>query len=143
MHGLGRRVIHLCQLLSQRATSTSTLRRPYETKVSAMIKISQHQFERWSKQFSNLDLQIYRLALACKVDLGQTGMVDNVIANTALSGGKKDKPRFFTTMRGLLILRLLLQSKASSELGSHAASILARFQLDRMYAHAGRGSRAH
>ncbi len=103
-----------------------------------MIEISQHQFERWSKQFSNLDLQIYRLALACKVDLGQAGMVDSVIANTALSGGK-NKLRFFTTMRALLILRMLLQSKASSELGSHAASMLARFQLERMYAHAGRG----
>lgn len=109
--------------------------------MTSMIEISQYQFERWSKQFGNLDLQIHRLSLACKIDLGQTGMVDSVIANTDLSGGK-NKSRFFTTMRGLLILRLLMQSKASAELGSHVAVTLARYQLDRLYERTGRAARA-
>ena len=101
-----------------------------------MTEISHYQFERWSKQFSNLDLQIYRLSLACKIDLSQAGMVDSVIANKGPSG-KDIKSRVFTTLRGLLILRLLLQSKASSELGSHDAAVLARYQLDRMYERTG------
>jgi len=102
-----------------------------------VIAISQYQFERWSKQFSSLDLQIYRLSLACKIDFRQTGMVDSVIANNELSG-RNHKPRVFTTLRGLLILRLLLQTKASSELGSHAAALLARDQMDRMCERIGR-----
>lgn len=102
-----------------------------------MTEISHYQFERWSRQFGNLDLQIYRLSLACKIDLGQTGMVDSVIANTDLSGGK-NKSRAFTTMRGLLILRLLMQTKASAELGSRAAATLGHYQLDRLYERIGR-----
>ena len=103
----------------------------------AMVDLSPYQFERWSRQFGNLDLQIHRLSLACKIDLGQTGMVDSVIANTDLSGGKK-KSRAFTTMRGLLILRLLMQTKASAELGSRAAATLGHYQLDRLYERIGR-----
>jgi len=103
----------------------------------AMVDLSHYQFERWSRQFGNLDLQIYRLSLACKIDLGQTGMVDSVIANTDLSGGK-NKSRAFTTMRGLLILRLLMQTKASAELGSLAAATLGHYQLDRLYERIGR-----
>jgi hypothetical protein len=114
-----------------------TLKKPYETKSSVMTAISKYQLERWSKQFSDLDLQIFRLSLACKIDLRQMGMVDSVIANNDLSD-RNNKPQVFMTLRGLLILRLLLQSKASSELGSHAAVLLARDQLDRMYKRAGR-----
>lgn len=102
-----------------------------------MVALSPYQFERWSRQFGNLDLQIYRLSLACKIDLGQTGMVDSVVANTDLSGGK-NKSRAFTTMRGLLILRLLMQTKASAELGSRAAATLGHYQLDRLYERIGR-----
>jgi hypothetical protein len=101
-----------------------------------MIELSQYQLEYWSKRFSSLDLQIYRLSLACKIDLSRPGVVDSVIANNDLSGGH-NKLRVFTTLRGLLILRFLLQSKASSELGSHAAAVLARHQLDRMYERTG------
>jgi hypothetical protein len=36
-----------------------TLKKPYETKSSVMTAISKYQLERWSKQFSDLDLQIF------------------------------------------------------------------------------------
>jgi hypothetical protein len=76
-----------------------------------MITISQHQFRRWSKRFSELDLQIFRLSLACDV-------------NTVCG---KDKPRVFVTLRALLMLRYALQTTAVAELGSSGVLRIANY----------------
>jgi hypothetical protein len=91
-----------------------------------MITISQHQFRRWSKRFSELDLQIFRLSLACDVNLAQVGVVDNVLMNINTVCGK-DKPRVFVTLRALLMLRYALQTTAVAELGSSGVLRIANY----------------
>ena len=84
---------------------------------------------RWSKRFSELDLQIYRLSLACDVNLARAGAVGSVIANNKTVCGK-DKPGAFVTLRALLMLRNSLQTKAVTELGTGGALQLANYNQD-------------
>jgi hypothetical protein len=94
-----------------------------------MTHISEHQFMRWSNRFRQLDLQIYRLSLACDVNLAQVGVVESVIANISTVCGK-DKPRAFFTLRALLTLRYSLQMKAVVELGSRGTLLLSNYSSD-------------
>lgn len=75
-----------------------------------------HQQQVFSKRLEEIDNEIARLALLCRIPLLDPGMLERVLKNDASVCGT-DNSRAFSKLRSLLMLHYSVREKAVVELG--------------------------
>jgi hypothetical protein len=75
-----------------------------------------YQHERWSEHFVEIDKEIARLALICKVPLLDPGVIERVLHNDTLVCGTQN-PRAFEKLRQLLMMHYSVRDRALETLG--------------------------
>jgi hypothetical protein len=71
----------------------------------------------WEENIEEIDREIARLAMLCRVKLLEPGVIARVLHNDASVCGT-DNPRAFKGLRDLLIMHLLLRDKSARDLGA-------------------------
>jgi hypothetical protein len=71
----------------------------------------------WEDNLEEVDREIARLAMLCRVKLLEPGIIARVVHNDASVCGT-DNPRAFKRLHDLLIMHLLLRDKSAGELGA-------------------------
>jgi len=71
----------------------------------------------WEDNFEEIDREIARLAMLCRVRLLEPGTIARVVHKDATVCGT-DNPRAFQRLHDLLIMHLLLRDKSAGELGA-------------------------
>ena len=72
---------------------------------------------RWEENFEEIDREIARLAILCRVKLLEPGIIARVLHGDASVCGT-DNPRAFKRLHDLLIMHLLLRDKPARDLGA-------------------------
>jgi len=78
---------------------------------------SNYRTQRWAGHFQEIDAEIARLSLICKVRILEPGIIERVIKNDATVCGASD-PKAFEKLRGLLMMHYSVREKAVVTLGS-------------------------
>ena len=71
----------------------------------------------WEQNFEEIDREIARLAMLCRVKVLEPGIIARVLHKDASVCGT-DNPRAFKRLHDLLIMHLLLRGKSAGELGA-------------------------
>jgi len=71
---------------------------------------------RWTKNFEELDREIGRLALLCRVRILDAGVIGRVLKNDASVCGA-DNAAAFAKLRDLLMMHLVMREISASEVG--------------------------
>jgi hypothetical protein len=77
---------------------------------------SHYTHDRWSKHLVEIDKEIARLALLCKVPLLDPGVIERVLHNDSLVCGTQNE-RAFAKLRELLMLHYSVRDRALESLG--------------------------
>ena len=75
-----------------------------------------YRHDRWLKHFVEIDKEIARHALTCKIPLLDPGVIERVLHNDALVCGTQN-PRAFEKLRSLLMMHYSVRDKAVVALG--------------------------
>lgn len=86
----------------------------------------------WAKNLDEVDREVARLAVLCKIRLLDPGVIERVVQNDASVCGTSNKPAF-DKLRNALMLHYHVRDKASDVMGEAAtreviAEIVARIQ---------------
>jgi hypothetical protein len=76
-----------------------------------------------AKQFDDIDRELARLALLCKVSLLQDSVIQRVLHDDASACGT-DNPVAFRKMRELLMMHYVMRQRAMEELGGPEAQAI-------------------
>ena len=71
----------------------------------------------WQENVEEIDREIARLAILCRVKVLEPGIIARVLHRDASVCGA-DNPRAFTRLHDLLIMHLLLRDKSAHDLGA-------------------------
>jgi hypothetical protein len=78
---------------------------------------------------AEIDAEILRLAMLCKVPILDVGVIERVLRNDASVCGASDPGAFFR-LRGLLMLHYRERGKLAAELGDNATALLVQTIVD-------------
>ena len=81
-----------------------------------MADESDYSHQRWSKHFEEIDHEIARYAVMCKVALLDPGVIERVLQDDTLVCGTQN-PRAFAKLRSLLMMHYSVRDKALVALG--------------------------
>lgn len=76
----------------------------------------EYRSKRWYKHFDEIDREIARAAVSCKVPLLDPGVIERVIKNDATVCGAQNE-RAFTKLRSLLMMHYSARERAVVALG--------------------------
>jgi|APDOM4702015159_1054818.scaffolds.fasta_scaffold685020_1 hypothetical protein len=97
---------------------------------------SNYTHERWSKHFVEIDKEIARLALLCRVPLLDPGVIERVLHNDSLVCGTQNQ-RAFDKLRELLMVHYSVRDRALESLGSEETNEIMRDIVARLRARIG------
>jgi hypothetical protein len=92
--------------------------------------------ERWSKHLVEIDKEIARLALLCKVPLLDPGVIERVLHNDSLVCGTQNE-RAFTKLRELLMVHYSVRDRAIESLGTEETNEIVQEIIARLRARIG------
>jgi hypothetical protein len=75
-----------------------------------------HMLKRWADHFEEIDKEIARHAVSCKIPLLDPGVIERVLKNDALVCGTQN-PRAFEKLRALLMMHYSVRDRAVVSLG--------------------------
>ena len=75
-----------------------------------------YRHERWLKHFAEIDKEIARHAMTCKIPLLDPGVIERVLHKDTLVCGTQN-PRAFEKLRNLLMMHYSVRDKAVVALG--------------------------
>jgi len=79
-------------------------------------EVPDYRHQRWSKHFEEIDLEITKLAMLCKIPLLDPGVIERVLHKDTLVCGTQN-PRAFEKLRSLLMMHYSVRDKAVVALG--------------------------
>ena len=85
----------------------------------------------WAKNLDELDREIARLALLCRVRLLDTGVVDRVLSNDVSVCGTAN-PVAFAKLHNLLVMHFLIRKRSVEELGHVQTAQIERNVIERL-----------
>jgi len=91
-----------------------------------------YRHKRWADHFQEIDGEIAKLAVICKIPLLDPGVIERVLHKDTLVCGAQN-PRAFDKLRGLLMMHYSVRDKALVALGEEqtlkiVAEIVARLR---------------
>jgi len=75
-----------------------------------------YQTKRWSKHFDEIDAEIAKYAIMCRVRILDPGVIERVLKNDPLVCGATN-PKAFEKLRGLLMMHYSVRERAVVTLG--------------------------
>jgi hypothetical protein len=96
-------------------------------------KLDGVRIEGWAKNLEDLDREVARLALLCRIRILEPGAIDRVLRNDHSVCGN-DNPLAFAKLRNLLMMHFTLHGRWAAELGEAETSAIERYVLERLRA---------
>jgi len=87
----------------------------------------------WTSSLEELDREIGRLAMLCRVRILEPGAIDRVLANDR-SVCSTDNPAAFAKLRDLLLMHFTIHRKRAAELGEAQTIAIERYVSERLRA---------
>jgi len=87
--------------------------------------------EWWAKKFDDVDRELAKLAIICKVPLLDPGVIERVLKNDASVCGTPNPP-VFGKLRSLLMMHYAVRDKAVEALGAAEAQALINMVVARL-----------
>jgi len=84
-----------------------------------------------ARNLEDLDHEVGRLALLCRIRLLEPGAIDRVLKNDRSVCGN-DNPLAFAKLRNLLMMHFTLVRKWAGELGGDETAMIERYVLERL-----------
>ena len=85
----------------------------------------------WMKNLDELDREIARLAVLCKVSLLEPGVIERVLRNDATVCGTAN-PTAFAKLHNLVVMHYLIRKRSVDELGQAQTTAIERDVIDRL-----------
>jgi hypothetical protein len=85
----------------------------------------------WAKNLDELDREIARLSLVCRVRILDRGVIARVLHNDASVCGR-DNPLAFAKLRNLLIMHFAIREKSADALGQVQTAAIEQDIIDRL-----------
>lgn len=85
----------------------------------------------WAQRLVDLDRELGRLALVCRIRLLDAGIIDRVLIGD-VSVCMADKRAAFDKLRGLLTLHFLIRQQAADELGQGGTAIVETYVVQHL-----------
>src|ERR1035438_10412634 len=89
------------------------------------------RIEGWARSLEELDREIGRLALLCRVKILQPGVIDRVLHGERSVCGT-DNAAAFAKLRNLLMMHFTLHGKWAVELGEEQITAIERYVIERL-----------
>jgi hypothetical protein len=90
-----------------------------------------YRTEWWERNLEELDREIGRQALNCRVRLLDPGVIDLVLQGDD-SQCSADNPRAFEKLRNLLRMHFMIRQKSADELGQDRTFDIEKFVIERL-----------
>ena len=87
----------------------------------------------WARSLEDLDHEVGRLAMLCRIRILEPGAIDRVLKNDR-SVCANDNPVAFAKLRDLLMMHFTLVRRWASELGDSETATIERYVLERLRA---------
>jgi hypothetical protein len=85
----------------------------------------------WARSLEELDREIGRLAMLCRVRIFEPGVIDRVLANDRSVCGD-DNAMAFVKLRNLLMMHFAVHGKRAAEVGEAETAAIERYVLERL-----------
>jgi hypothetical protein len=85
----------------------------------------------WARSLEELDREIGRMAMLCRVPILERGVIDRVLANDR-SVCASDNPIAFAKLRDLLLMHFTLHRRWAKELGEEQTTAIEKYVIERL-----------
>ncbi len=85
----------------------------------------------WAQNLDELDREIAKLALLCRVQILDPGVMERVLRRDATVCGS-DNPVAFEKLRGLLMMHLAIRQRSVAELGQTETLAIEDYVIERL-----------
>jgi hypothetical protein len=85
----------------------------------------------WANNLEELDGEIARLAVLCRIELLRPGVIQRVLQRDATVGGTEN-PAAFAKLHDLLMVHLAIRAKSVDVLGQAQTALIERYVVDRL-----------
>lgn len=99
--------------------------------IQAMNSENRYTPDEWAARLEEIELEIVRQAMICKVSLLQPGVIEKVLENDASVCGS-DHPVAFETLRGLLVMQYSEDAHLRRSLGPDCAALISARARDHL-----------
>jgi len=86
---------------------------------------------RWARTLEELDHEVGRLALLCRVPILESGVIERVLHGDRLVCGT-DNPVAFAKLRDLLMMHLAVHAKWAAEVGEPEVAAIEGYVIERL-----------
>ncbi len=90
-----------------------------------------YQVAWWERNLEEIDREVARLALLCRVSILDPGVIDRVLQDDMSICGADNKIAF-RKLRELLMLHFVVRGKSAGELGQAETAAIERFIIERL-----------
>ena len=85
----------------------------------------------WARSLEDLDREVGRLAMLCRVRILEPGAIDRVLRNDSSVCGA-DNPIAFTKLRNLLMMHFKLHHDWAAELGEEQTAAIENYVIEQL-----------
>jgi hypothetical protein len=85
----------------------------------------------WARSLEELDREVGRMAMLCRVPILERGVIEQVLANDR-SVSASDHPVAFAKLRDLLLMHFTLHRRWAKELGEDQTTAIERYVIERL-----------
>jgi hypothetical protein len=85
----------------------------------------------WADNLEELDKEIARLAVLCRIELLQPGVIQRVLQRDTTVCGSEN-PMAFEKLHGLLLLHAAIRDKSVDVFGPEQTALIERYVVDRL-----------
>ena len=96
-------------------------------------KLDPVRIEGWARSLEELDREVGRLAMLCRVRIFEPGAIERVLANDRSVCGE-DNAIAFAKLRNLLMMHFAVHGKHAAEFGEAETAAVERYVLERLRA---------
>ncbi|MBV9891235.1 MAG: hypothetical protein JO090_10175 [Rhizobacter sp.] len=89
------------------------------------------RIEGWARSLEELDREVGRLAMLCRVRIFEPGAVERVLANDRSVAGD-DNAVAFAKLRNLLMMHFAVHGKRAAEVGEAETAAIERYVFERL-----------
>jgi len=90
-----------------------------------------HRHQRWEKHFDEIDSEIAKLAMLCRIPLLDPGVIERVLHNDTLVCGTQNQ-RAFDKLRQLLMMHYSVRDRAVGALGPDETAQIVKDVVERL-----------
>ncbi|HEY2187907.1 MAG TPA: hypothetical protein VGH48_05030 [Caldimonas sp.] len=85
----------------------------------------------WARSLEELDREIGRMAMLCRVPILERGVIDRVLANDR-SVSSNDNPAAFAKLRDLLLMHFTMHRQWAKEVGEAQTTAIESYVIERL-----------